>query len=95
VNDWLLDRAGLMLQYAYLKNTLRSHNTVFSGGRPMEYKGDSFGVGGGAGILVEPRKGTRLGLTYMSPVQQEFKDTPGIFQRRQPRQSDAGRRTAR
>jgi long-chain fatty acid transport protein len=76
VNDWLSIGAGLMLQYAYLKNTLALNNTVFSGDGQMEYKGDSFGVGGGAGILVEPRKGTRLGLTYMSPVQQEFKDTP-------------------
>jgi long-chain fatty acid transport protein len=30
----------------------------------------------GAGILVEPWKGTRFGLTYLSLVQQEFKDTP-------------------
>jgi long-chain fatty acid transport protein len=44
----------------------------------MEFKDDSFGVGGGVGILVEPRKGTRVGLTYMSPISQEFKDTPAF-----------------
>ena len=76
VTDWLSIGAGLMLQYAYLKNTLALNNTVFGGDGQMEYQGDSFGVGGGAGILVEPWKGTRVGLAYMSPVQQEFKDTP-------------------
>jgi long-chain fatty acid transport protein len=76
VNDWLSIGAGLMLQYAYLKTKLALNNTIFGGDGQLEYKDDSFGVGGGAGILVEPWKGTRFGLTYMSPVQQEFKDTP-------------------
>jgi long-chain fatty acid transport protein len=76
VNDWLSIGAGLMLQYAYLKTKLSLNNTIFGGDGQLEYKDDSFGVGGGAGILVEPWKGTRFGLTYMSPVQQEFKDTP-------------------
>ena len=76
VNDWLSIGAGLMLQYAALKTEVALNNTIFGSDGQLEYKGDSFGVGGGGGILVEPWKGTRFGLTYMSPVQQEFKDTP-------------------
>jgi len=76
VTDWLSIGAGLMLQYAGLKAKLALNNTVFGSDGQMEYKGDSFGVGGGAGILIEPWKGTRFGLTYLSPVQHEFEDTP-------------------
>ncbi|MBP1777182.1 MAG: outer membrane protein transport protein (OMPP1/FadL/TodX) [candidate division NC10 bacterium] len=76
VTDWLSIGAGLMLQYAGLKAKLALNNTGFGSDGQMEYKGDSFGVGGGAGILIEPWKGTRFGLTYLSPVQHEFEDTP-------------------
>jgi long-chain fatty acid transport protein len=76
VTDWLSIGAGLTLQYAGLKAKLALNNTVFGSDGQMEYKGDSFGVGGGAGILVEPWKGTRFGLTYQSPIKHEFEDTP-------------------
>ena len=76
VNDWLSIGAGPVFQYAALKNRLALNNTIFGSDGQLEYKGDSFGVGGGAGILVEPWKGNRFGLTYLSPIQQEFKDTP-------------------
>ena len=76
VTDWLSIGAGLMVQYAAMKAKLALNNTVFGSDGQMEYKGDSFGVGGSVGILVEPWKGTRFGLTYLSPVQHEFEDTP-------------------
>jgi long-chain fatty acid transport protein len=76
VTDWLSIGAGLVLQYARLKSEVAVNNTIFGSDGKMEYKDDSFGIGGGAGILVEPWKGTRFGLTYISPVEQEFKDTP-------------------
>jgi len=78
VNDWLSIGAGVTIQWAALKTKLALNNTVFGNDGQLEYKDDSWGIGGGAGILVEPRKGTRFGLTYMSPVQQEFKDTPAF-----------------
>ena len=80
VNDWLSIGAGLTIQWAGLKTTLALNNSsLLNPNAPdgqLEYKDDSWGIGGGAGILVEPWKGTRFGLTYMSPVQQEFEDTP-------------------
>ncbi len=76
VTDWLSIGAGLVVQYAYLKNDVAINNTVFGSDGKMEYTGDSIGFGGGVGILVEPWKGTRFGLTYISPIEQEFKDTP-------------------
>ena len=66
------------LQYAYLKNR-RAINNVLSWGQPDGKTGVQGGLGRvwrRGGDLVEPWKGTRFGLTYMSPIEQEFKDTP-------------------
>lgn len=76
VTDWLSIGAGVTLQYAYLKSQVAVNNSVFGSDGQMEYTDDSVGFGGGGGILMEPWKGTRFGLTYMSPVKHEFKDTP-------------------
>jgi long-chain fatty acid transport protein len=80
VNDWLSVGAGLTIQYAGLKTKLALNNrSLLDPNAPdgqMEYRDESWGIGGGAGILIEPWKGTRFGLTYISPIQQEFKDTP-------------------
>lgn len=76
VTDWLSIGTGLGLQYGYLANKVALKKPIFGGDGQLEYKGDSFGIGGGAGILVEPRKGTRFGLTYMLPIKHESKDTP-------------------
>ncbi len=76
VTDWLSVGAGPVFQFAYLKNKVAVNNTVFGPDGQLEYKDSSFGVGGGVGILLEPWKGTRFGLTYMSPIEHEFKDTP-------------------
>jgi long-chain fatty acid transport protein len=78
VNDWLSIGAGPVFQYAYLKTTAAVNNVLPLGAPDgqLEYKADSFGFGGGGGILVEPWKNTRFGLTYMSPIEQTFKDTP-------------------
>jgi long-chain fatty acid transport protein len=80
VNDWLSIGAGLNLQYAYLKYKVAVRNELPLGSPDgqLKFTDDSFGVGGGVGILVEPRKGTRLGLTYMSPIEQKFKDGPSF-----------------
>ncbi len=80
VNDWLSIGAGPVFQYAYLKTTAAVNNVVPLGvpDGQLEYKADSFGFGGAGGILVEPWKGTRFGLTYMSPIKQEFKDAPAF-----------------
>jgi len=78
VTDWLSIGAGPVFQYAHLKSTaaLKNELPLGSPDGQLEYRADSFGIGGAAGLLVEPWKGTRFGLSYMSPVEQEFKDTP-------------------
>jgi long-chain fatty acid transport protein len=78
VNDWLSIGGGPVFQYAYLKSTAAVNNVLPLGAPDgqLEYEASSFGVGGAGGVLVEPWKGTRFGLTYMSPIEQQFKDAP-------------------
>ncbi|MGH6921142.1 MAG: OmpP1/FadL family transporter, partial [Geminicoccaceae bacterium] len=42
----------------------------------LKFSDDEFGVGGMAGLMLEPIQGTRFGVTYTSPVELDFKDTP-------------------
>ena len=44
----------------------------------VKLKDDTWGFGANLGILVEPREGTRIGLTYLSPVKLDFKATPDL-----------------
>jgi long-chain fatty acid transport protein len=42
----------------------------------LEVKDTAAGVGGQFGILFEPQKGSRVGVTYYSPIKLNFSDTP-------------------
>jgi len=44
----------------------------------VEAKDTTAGVGGQFGVLVEPKKGTRIGVTYYSPIKMNFSDTPAF-----------------
>lgn len=78
VNDWL--SIGAMFNVLYSK--LRSESAIrnFLGGPDgqLRYEDDDFGFGGGLGLLIEPRKGTRFGVTYYSPVDVSFSDVPEL-----------------
>lgn len=75
VNDWLSLGAGVPLVLGALNNKLAINNLMGSDGQ-MEYEDTTFGVGGQFGIMIEPRQGTRLGITYSSPVDLTFKAVP-------------------
>ncbi len=44
----------------------------------LKYEDEDVGYGGNAGVLVEPREGTRFGITWRSEVNFHFKDRPDI-----------------
>jgi long-chain fatty acid transport protein len=73
--DWLSIGAGLNAMFGYLDSEL-AIRTGAPGDGQMKLKDETWGFGANAGILVEPRKGTRFGVTYLSPVKLDFKDTP-------------------
>jgi len=77
INDWLSAGVMLNLMYAYL-NTESAINTLSGNDGRLKYTSGTFGVGGGVGLLFEPSKSTRIGVTYYSPVPLNFNDTPSF-----------------
>jgi long-chain fatty acid transport protein len=77
VNDWLSIGAGPFFLYGKLDER-KAINNVLDGGTDgsLKFQDDEPGVGGMVGILLEPWHGGRFGVTYISPVKLDFKDTP-------------------
>ncbi len=68
VNDWLSIGAMFNVLYSKLNTQSAIRNFFAEADGQLKYEDDDFGFGGGFGLLIEPRKGTRFGVTYYSPV---------------------------
>jgi long-chain fatty acid transport protein len=77
VNDWLSIGGGPFFMYGKLEQKMAINN-VLDGGSDgsLKFQDDEPGGGGMAGIMLEPWHGGRFGVTYISPVKLDFKDTP-------------------
>jgi long-chain fatty acid transport protein len=75
--DWLSIGAGLNAMYGYM-NTEVAVRTLAQGDGQLKVKDETWGFGANAGVLIEPRKGTRFGVTYLSPVDLDFEDRPSF-----------------
>jgi long-chain fatty acid transport protein len=78
VNDWLSIGAGVPLQYAGFKMVSAINRPLGLPDGQMTFEDNSFGVGGLFSLLLEPTEWTRFGVSYATPVQHQFKDTPEI-----------------
>jgi long-chain fatty acid transport protein len=78
VNEYISVGGGPNVMLAQLKNTsnVNSPNPFGSGDGQMETKDTTAGVGGQFGVLIEPKKGTRVGVTYYSPIKLDLSDNP-------------------
>lgn len=80
VNDWLSVGAGLNVMYGMLKDKIAVNNNPLGFGSvedgEMKLKDETWGFGGIFGVLVEPIKNTRFGLTYMTPTELDFNVKP-------------------
>jgi len=77
--DWLSIGVGMNAMLGYLKNQVAINNIVPSyGDGQMEVKDTTWGFGANVGILLEPREGTRIGVTYQSQINLDFEDTPSF-----------------
>lgn len=75
VNEQFSIGAGVSIVYGKLYQKIAVNNLA---GRPdgqLKLDEDDIGYGFNLGILYEPIRGTRFGLTYRSEVDLEFKDT--------------------
>lgn len=73
--DWLSVGAGLNAMYGYLNTEMAVNNGVGPDGQ-MSLKDSTWGFGANAGVLIKAGDKTRFGLTYLSPVNLDFRDTP-------------------
>jgi len=77
VTDWLSVGAGVVALYGVLEEKVAVNNigpNEADGKLKIEDSDLTYQVN--LGVLVEPRKGTRFGLTYLSEGDLEFKDKP-------------------
>jgi long-chain fatty acid transport protein len=75
--DWLSVGAGLNAMYGYLGTDVAINNGSPLDGQ-LKLQDETWGFGADVGVLIVPREGTRIGLTYLSQVKLDFKDRPEI-----------------
>ncbi|VGO18426.1 OmpP1/FadL family transporter [Pontiella sulfatireligans] len=80
VTDWLSAGAGFTVMTATLDQKVAVNNSAVPGQANMDdgqlkIKDDDVAYGYNLGLLIEPTESTRVGLTYRSKVDLEFKDT--------------------
>jgi long-chain fatty acid transport protein len=76
INDWLSIGGGPFVLYGDLEHSVALNNLLVGQDGRLKFADDELGPGGMAGLMLEPIQGTRLGVTYTSPVKLDFKDTP-------------------
>ena len=79
VNEYISIGGGPNVMLAYLKYTSNVNNVFLHlapGTGRFIASDTTAGVGGQFGVLVEPKKGTRIGVTYYSPIKLNFSTTP-------------------
>lgn len=77
VNDSLYFGVGLNIMYGYLEDQVAVNNigaTLPDG--QLKYDDNDWGYGANLGVLLEPTPGTRIGLTYLSEVELDFRVVP-------------------
>ncbi|HTY89392.1 MAG TPA: outer membrane protein transport protein [Candidatus Acidoferrum sp.] len=77
VNDWLSIGGGLNAMYGYM-DTEVALRTLAPGDGTLKLRDEQWGFGGIGGIIITPREGTRLGVTYLSEVKLDFSDKPSL-----------------
>lgn len=79
INKYLSIGAGVsMVVSKYeVKTALRNLEPGSSDGR-LKFDDYDTGFGGNAGLMIEPKEGTRFGITYRSKVDLEYKDKPNL-----------------
>lgn len=77
VNDWISIGGALNVMVGYFKYTSAVNNALPGlGDGQVQAQDMAVGVGGNVGVLLQPKSGTRFGITYSSPIKLNFSTTP-------------------
>jgi long-chain fatty acid transport protein len=75
ITDWLSIGGGMSVVGAFFSSQSAINNPdPRLGDGELKLKSTAISFGGNVGVLVEPIRGTRLGVTYRSPVNLHFND---------------------
>lgn len=75
--DWLSIGAGLNAMYGYLDTEMAVNNGIGPDGQ-MTLKDTTWGFGANVGVMIQASEKTRFGVTYLSPVDLDFRDKPSF-----------------
>jgi len=77
LTDWFSVGVGLNATYATYKQTsaLRNLEAGAADGQ-VKIEDQEWGFGANLGVIIQPLKGTRIGIDYLSEMKLDFKDTP-------------------
>jgi long-chain fatty acid transport protein len=78
ISDAISIGAGLNAMYGYLKDETAVRNLFSGGDGRLTVRDREWGYGADVGMLFEIGKATRVGVTYLSEVKLDFRDTPGF-----------------
>jgi long-chain fatty acid transport protein len=67
---------GVDFMYGILDQTMAVNNGILQPDGALEISSNDWGVGANLGLMMELSEGSRLGLTYHSPMDLNFSDTP-------------------
>jgi long-chain fatty acid transport protein len=76
VNPWLSIGAGVAFVYGDISVKTAINDTSVTGDGRLKYNATDIGYGFNGGVLFEVSPQTRVGITYISEVQLNFKDEP-------------------
>src|SRR5271170_4702010 len=76
VNDWLSVGGGLNVMLGFLREKAAVRNLVPGNDGQVKYQDYTPGVGGDIGIMLQPDEKTRIGITYLTPVDLNFSAVP-------------------
>ena len=76
INDWLSFGCGLNVMLGVLREKAAVRTLLPGSDGQVKYHDLTAGVGGDVGFLIHPDEKTRIGITYLSPVDLNFADVP-------------------
>ena len=78
VNDWLSVGGGINVMVGFLREKAGVRNLTPGTDGQIKYQDYTAGVGGDIGILLQPDQKTRVGITYLTPVDLNFASVPHL-----------------
>src|SRR5215469_908138 len=78
VNDWLSVGGGINVMVGFLREKAGVRNLTPGTDGQIKYQDYTAGVGGDLGMMFQPDEKTRIGITYLTPVNLNFSSVPHL-----------------